>query len=69
MYIVNVYMPSALSPDNYGLYLKTLTLDLLDKKLIICGDFNCLGCKLVIRDNDASTYIHMYVGMYTEPCS
>lgn len=52
VYIVNVYIPPAVSPEDYDLYLEALTFDLLGKKLIICGDFNCPEFASVTRDND-----------------
>lgn len=41
LYLVNIYVPPDLPSDDYEMFFDTLTLDLLDKKLLICGDFNC----------------------------
>lgn len=48
-FILSMY--SVVFPDDYDLYLETPTLDLLDKKLIICGDFNCPEFRSVSKDN------------------
>lgn len=41
VYFVVIYVPPQVTCDDYELFFDALSLKLLDKKLIVCGDFNC----------------------------
>lgn len=52
IYLVNVYIPPYISYDDYESFIDALALRLIDKKLVICGDFNCPMFNSANNSND-----------------